>query len=85
MNRNYMEQRILEAISRHAEELTEAQVVIDRAFFRDLAKALTEAYMAQGRDGLDLGLLHSTLNRLQTAWSLSEQGPDNRGSLPTAV
>ncbi len=85
MKRDHMEQHILEAISRYAEELTEADVVIDRAFFRDLEKALTEAYLAQGFDGPALSLLHSTLDQLRTDWFLSERSPESRGVLPAAV
>ena len=85
MNQNHMEQRILEAIGRHAEELTEAEVVIDKAFFQDLKTALDEAYLADDLEGLDLKLIHRTLNQLQVDWSYAEQHPENRGPLPAAV
>ncbi len=85
MNQARMEQRILEAISRHAEELTDAEVVIDRAFFKDLETALTEVYLAEGIDHSALMTLQTTLNQLRADWSLSEQSPDNRVTLPVAV
>jgi hypothetical protein len=85
MNQTHIQQRILRAISRHAEELTDAEVVIDRAFFIDLEKALAKAYLAEGFDRTALNILHSTINQLRADWSLSENSPENRGTMPAAV
>ena len=85
MNQPYLEQQILEAISRHAKELTEAQVTIDRTFFQDLETALAEASRVQNLDKSVLRSIIETLNQLQADWRMSDQCPDNRGPLPAAV
>ncbi len=85
MNQPHMEQHILEAISRHAEELTEAEVAIDQTFFEDLETALSEASRVHNLDKSVLRLIHKTLHKLQADWKSADQCPDNRGPLPAAV
>ena len=75
MKQALVEQQILEAISRHAAELTEAEVSIDGTFFKDLETALSRAYLAKGLDRSGLRVIQQSVNRLQVDLMSAKQSP----------
>ncbi len=75
MNQALVEQQILKAISRHAAELNEAEVIVDRSFFEDLGTALSKAYLAKGLDKAGLRVIQQTVSQLQGDWMSAKQCP----------